>query len=91
MATVNEVRNIEHEKKLAEILMEKPYGHSTYEEMAHFLVVNGARVPVLCGKCEHGTPEMLHDDRIWCTRICRYMKKNGYCSEGEPKHEKGTE
>lgn len=71
--------------KMMEILMLKPYGYITYNEMAEFLIQQGARVPTLCENCECGLPEDLKDDRVWCSRMCRYMSKIGYCSEGEPK------
>lgn len=31
-------------EKLIDILMSKPYGHSTYEEMADYLIANGVTV-----------------------------------------------
>lgn len=37
---------------------------------------------VRCKNCEFNNPEVYPDDKIWCTNYKRYMKKDGFCSEG---------
>ena len=40
---------------------------------------------VLCKECGHGSHVDCPEGRVWCTRMCRYMVFEGYCSYGERK------
>jgi hypothetical protein len=41
-----------------------------------------------CEKCaSHAEGADCPEGRVWCKTMCRYMKKEGYCSFGEAMHE----
>lgn len=39
----------------------------------------------LCINCVCGDIVKLPNDRVWCNKMCRYMNKDSFCSEGNPK------
>jgi hypothetical protein len=41
-------------------------------------------IVVSCKNCQKAEPCDV-DGRIWCGRMCRYMKEDGFCSYGERK------
>lgn len=38
-------------------------------------------VVVLCKNCANKEPSAIRE-KVWCKRMGRYMKKDGFCSEG---------
>jgi hypothetical protein len=44
---------------------------------------NGAPTVCHCKDCQNGTDDSWPDGKVWCRKMCRYMKKDGFCSEGE--------
>ena len=44
-----------------------------------------SEVKTHCLGCIDGDPVSSPRERVWCNRMCRYMKRSGFCSEGEPK------
>ena len=44
--------------------------------------MNEAAKIVICKECKfHENSDVVN--RIWCRNMCRYMKEDGFCSEGE--------
>ena len=45
---------------------------------------------VRCGNCEFhdGDEEDKRRGVVWCQKLCRYMKENGYCSFGKAQTQK---
>ena len=37
---------------------------------------------ISCEKCMIGDPTNCYDGYVWCSKMGRYMKKSGFCSEG---------
>lgn len=40
-----------------------------------------------CKNCSHSDTIDCSDGMVWCGRICRYMKEDGFCSFGERKND----
>ena len=40
---------------------------------------------VRCKKCTHSDTLQCSVGYVWCDRMCRYMKEDGFCSFGERK------
>ena len=40
---------------------------------------------IRCKDCDHGSHVGTPEGRVWCEKICRYMRYEGYCSLGERK------
>ena len=38
-----------------------------------------------CKGCTHSDTIDCSDGMVWCGRMCRYMKEDGFCSLGERK------
>ena len=38
---------------------------------------------VFCENCEHSDDIGCSKGKVWCNKMCRYMNKDGFCSEGE--------
>lgn len=51
------------------------------------IVTNADRLPelVFCKSCTHSDTISCSDGMVWCGRMCRYMKEDGFCSFGERK------
>ena len=54
-------------------------------DMIHAAVEKNGVDLVLCKDCGHGSHVDCPEGRVWCTRMCRYMVFEGYCSYGERK------
>ena len=39
-----------------------------------------------CKNCAHSDTIGCSDGMVWCGRMCRYMKEDGFCSFGERKN-----
>ena len=37
---------------------------------------------VRCKDCQNGADDAWPDGKVWCRKMCRYMNKEGFCSEG---------
>lgn len=37
---------------------------------------------VICENCDYHENVEYPKGKIWCNKICRYMNKDGFCSEG---------
>lgn len=72
-------------EKIIEILQNKPYGYSSYEDFADFLIANGFIIPVRCHDCI--MYKQKEGKKHWGT--CRFskipMEKDDFCSLGERK------
>ena len=55
------------------------------QNIANHLIANGATIPVHCKDCTHSDTISCSDGMVWCSRMCRYMKEDGFCSLGERK------
>ena len=42
-----------------------------------------------CKGCAHSDTIDCSDGMVWCGRMCRYMKEDGFCSFGERKTDEG--
>lgn len=42
-----------------------------------------------CNNCAHSDTIDCSDGMVWCGRMCRYMKEDGFCSFGERKTDEG--
>jgi hypothetical protein len=42
-----------------------------------------------CKNCSHSDTIDCSDGMVWCGRMCRYMKEDGFCSFGERKTDEG--
>ena len=62
-----------------------PLPFNTINVIAHKLIEAGATIPVRCKDCQNGMDDEWPDGKVWCKRMCRYMLKEGFCSEGEKK------
>lgn len=51
---------------------------------ADSLIAKGLTIPVLCNECQYREDSEVRD-RIWCRKLGRYMKEDGFCSLGERK------
>lgn len=38
---------------------------------------------VRCKVCQHSADDAWPKGKVWCRKICRYMKEDGFCSYGE--------
>ena len=38
---------------------------------------------VHCRECQHSIDDAWPAGKVWCRKICRYMKEDGFCSLGE--------
>lgn len=38
---------------------------------------------VLCDNCVESDNISCPVGKVWCKKMCRYMKKDGFCSEGK--------
>lgn len=54
-------------------------------DMIHTAVAKDGVDIVPCKCCEHSSHVDSPEGRVWCTRMCRYMLLDGYCSYGERK------
>lgn len=36
-----------------------------------------------CKNCSHSDTIDCSDGMVWCSRMCRYMKEDGFCSFGD--------
>ena len=50
--------------------------------IADKLLEHGMVITIRCKDCTLKEPSDL-EGRVWCKRMGRYMKVDGYCSEGE--------
>ena len=64
------------------------FEHAMYRKICEAEIAIG-KTPGLevihCENCTHGDPEDCPDGRVWCTRMCRYMEFDGFCSFGDPR------
>lgn len=44
---------------------------------------NDTTTIVHCEDCINSDDLECSDGYVWCDRVCRYMKKDGFCSLGE--------
>lgn len=42
---------------------------------------------VPCKSCSHSDTIACSDGMVWCGRMCRYMKEDGFCSFGERRND----
>lgn len=42
-----------------------------------------------CKGCANSDTIGCSDGMVWCARMCRYMKEDGFCSFGERKTDEG--
>ena len=42
-----------------------------------------------CKQCANSDTIDCSDGMVWCKRMCRYMKEDGFCSFGERKTDEG--
>jgi hypothetical protein len=59
-----------------------PVSFKTINVIADKLIDQGATIPVRCKECQNGTDDAWPDGQVWCKKMGRYMKKDGFCSEG---------
>lgn len=65
-----------------------PLPCKTIMTIADYLVEHGITVAPIechCKDCQNGVDDAWPDGKLWCRKMCRYMAKDGYCSEGEKK------
>ena len=55
------------------------------KEVADHLVSHGVTIPTRCEHCQCSDTISCPAGRVWCSRMMRYMKLDGFCSEGIPK------
>ena len=55
------------------------------DKIAHYLIANGVTIPTLCEHCQLSDTISCPAGRVWCGRMMRYMKLDGFCSEGKEK------
>lgn len=44
-------------------------------------LINEAPEGLTCKECRDQEPSEVRN-RVWCKQMCRYMKEDGFCSEG---------
>ena len=90
----NELRLIDDEP-LRQVIITKCKQHIENEQfvsiMKQFLdllslcpTVDAVAV-VRCKDCRQSSPSECPKNRVWCQKMGRYMKEDGYCSEGAVK------
>lgn len=75
-------------EKLIEILSQPIYPHELVdplEALADYLLDNGVTIHPTCEHCQCSDTISCPAGRVWCSRMMRYMKLDGFCSEGKEK------
>lgn len=71
------------EKELTALISNAPA--MPYYKIVDYLIANGVTMQnqdiLRCKDCRHHEPSDVRN-RIWCRNMCRYMKEDGFCSEG---------
>ena len=57
----------------------------TLSRQTDFLIANGVTIPTRCEHCQCSDTISCPAGRVWCSRMMRYMKLDGFCSEGKEK------
>ena len=66
----------------------RKYGNKCREYLkADHLITNGVTIPTLCEHCQCSDTISCSSGRVWCSRMMRYMKLDGFCSEGKEKEQ----
>lgn len=76
----------EMRKKLIDLLDEFPVQMEWHDnaDLANYLLSNGIDIPVRCKDCQYHEPCKPYN-KVWCQKMGRYMKPDGFCSEGKEK------
>ena len=76
-------------KEFVEINALKEYVNAVFEDQILTVVVNSIlkNVPKIsityCEKCECSDEIECPRGKVWCNKMCRYMNKDAFCSEGK--------
>lgn len=76
-------------KELIEASVVKEYVNAAFGDPILMIAVNSAlkNVPktniTYCGECEHSDEIGCSNGKVWCNKMCRYMDKDAFCSEGK--------
>ena len=70
-------------EKLIELL--KEVGVAFPISTADHLIANGVTIHTTCEHCQLSDTISCPAGRVWCSRMMRYMKLDGFCSEGKEK------
>lgn len=52
------------------------------QEIAELLIANGVAIPTRCEHCIRGSHVDCPEGRVWCEKLCRYMKNEAFCCFG---------
>lgn len=51
--------------------------------LADYLIANGVTIHTTCEHCQLSDTISCSSGRVWCSRMCRHMPFDGFCSEGK--------
>ena len=75
-------------EKLIELLNGTPnvlIANKASVNIADYLISNGVTIPTRCEHCQCSDTISCPAGRVWCGRMMRYMKLDGFCSDGKEK------
>lgn len=79
--------------ELIEVSAAKEFATETFGDPILMMSVNAVlnNTPrfklVLCENCVNSDDAKCSYGKVWCGKMCRYMNKNGFCSEGDDENE----